>query len=128
MRGDTLPTAIAKLLGSDWRGDRDAFSIVDGALKGQSASPLTPSPLNMVEVGTNWSDGVVQCRINVVTPNLRVCTKGALILRQSGNEGYVFALHTAAQTIEVYRLSTHEMLLSRPATLEMGWSISARGK
>ena len=107
------------LLGSDWRGDRDDFSIMDGALKGHSVSPLAPSPFNLVEVGTNWADGIVQCRINVVSPNLAVCTKGALILRHTGNEGYVFALHTAVEAIEVYRLSTHEMLLSQKAPLEM---------
>jgi hypothetical protein len=32
----------------------------------------------------------------------------------------VFALHVATKTIEVYRLSDHEMLLSRDAPLELG--------
>src|SRR5438132_2671783 len=106
------------VLGSEWQGDRDHFSIVDGALNGVSAYPLI-SPLHLVEVGNDWTDYIVQCRINVVTPNLRVCTKGALILRHSGNEGYVFALHAATKTVEVYRLSNHEMLLSKDAPLEL---------
>jgi NAD(P)H-hydrate repair Nnr-like enzyme with NAD(P)H-hydrate epimerase domain len=72
-----------------------------------------------VEVGTNWGDYTVQCRIDVVTPNLLVCTKGALILRDNGTDGYVFALHVATKTIEVYRLSNHEMLLSQDAPLEL---------
>jgi hypothetical protein len=70
-------------------------------------------------VGTNYGDYTVQCRIDVVTPNLLVCTKGALILRDNGKDGYVFALHVATKTIEVYRLSDHEMLLSENAPLEL---------
>src|SRR5512140_1904304 len=77
------------VLGSDWQGNRNDFSIVGGALEGNSALPLPPSPLNRVEVGKDWSDYSVQCRINVVEPNLRVCTKGALILRDNGTDGYV---------------------------------------
>ncbi len=107
------------VLGSDWQGDREAFSIVAGALKGVSASPLAPVPLNRVEVGQDWADYTVQCRINVVEPNLLVCTKGALVLRDNGTEGYVFALHVATKTVEVYRLSDHEMLLSKDAPLEL---------
>jgi hypothetical protein len=104
-------------LGSDWRGDRTFFSILDGVLNGISAEPVPPVPLHQVEVGTNWGDYTVQCRIDVVTPNLSICTKGALILRDDGKDGYVFALHVATKTIEVYRLSDHEMLLSRDAPL-----------
>jgi hypothetical protein len=106
-------------LGSDWRGDRAYFSLVDGSLDGVSASPIAPAPLHRVEVGTNWGDYTVACRIEVVTPNLLVCTKGALILRDDGTNGYVFALHVATQTIEVYRLADHEMLLSQDATLAL---------
>ena len=107
------------VLGSDWRGDRTYFSILDGALDGISAEPIAPVPLHQVEVGTNWGDYTVQCRINVVTPNLLICTKGALILRDDGTDGYVFALHVATKTIEVYRLADHEMLLSENAPLEL---------
>jgi hypothetical protein len=38
------------VLGSDWRGDRAYFSILDGALDGVSASPIAPVPLHQVEV------------------------------------------------------------------------------
>jgi hypothetical protein len=107
------------VLGSDWRGDRAYFSILDGALDGISAQPVAPVPLHQVEVGTNWGDYTVQCRIEVVTPNLLICTKGALILRDNGTDGYVFALHVATKTIEVYRLSDHKMLLCRDAPLEL---------
>ncbi len=107
------------VLGSDWRGDRIYFAILDGALDGLSAEPIAPAPLHQVEVGTNWSNYTVQSRIDVVTPNLLVCTKGALILRDNGTDGYVFALHVATKTIEVYRLSNHELLLSQAAPLEL---------
>lgn len=107
-------------LGSDWQGDRDYFSITNGALKGISAAPIGPVPLHLVEVGKDWTDYTVQCRINVVTPNLLICTKGALVLRDNGTDGYVFALHVATQTIEVYRLSDHEMLLSKDSILVLG--------
>lgn len=107
------------ILRSDWRGDRDSFSILDGTLGGVSVRPLPPVPLHQMEVGTDWSDYTVQCRIDVVTPNLAICTKGALILRDNGKDGYVFALHIATKTIEVYRLSDHEILLSKDAPLEL---------
>ncbi len=106
-------------LGSEWQGDRNFFSILDGTLDGISAEPVPPVPLHQVEVGTNWGDYTVQCRIEVVAANLAICTKGALILRDNGKEGYVFALHVATKTIEVYRLSDHEMLLSQDAPLEL---------
>jgi hypothetical protein len=107
------------VLGSDWQGDRDYFSIVDGALKGISAAPLAPVPLHRVEVGKDWTDYTIQCRIDVVEPNLLVCAKGALVLRDNGYEGYVFALHVATRTIEVYRLSNQEMLLYADAPLQL---------
>ncbi len=107
------------VLGADWQGDRDFFSIVDGALRGISATPLAPEPLHRVEVGKDWADYTVECRINVVEPNLLVCTKGALVLRDNGTDGYLFALHVATKTIEVYRLSDQQMLLSQAAPLEL---------
>ncbi len=107
------------IVGSDWQGDRDYFSIVEGSLKGYSALPVAPSPFNRLEVGKNWTDYNVECRIDVVEPNLLVCTKGALVLRDNGTEGYVFALHVATKTIEVYRLSNNEMLLSKNAPLQL---------
>jgi hypothetical protein len=64
-------------------------------------------------------DYTVQCRIDVVTPNLLICTKGALILRDDGKDGYIFALHVATKTIEGYRISDHEMSLSQDAPLEL---------
>lgn len=106
-------------LGLDWQGDRQYFSIADGALSGVSASPLAPVPLHRVEVGKDWTDYTVQCRVDVVEPNLLVCTKGALILRDNGSDGYVFALHVATETVEVYRLADGEMLLSKAAPLEL---------
>lgn len=109
----------ANILGSDWSGDRDSFSILDGTLKGISALPVAPSPFHRVEVGKDWGDYSVQCRINVVVPNLLVCTKGALVLRDNGTDGYVFALHVATKTIEVYRLSDNQILLSKEAPLAL---------
>ncbi len=54
-----------------------------------------------------------------MTPNLLECTKGALILRHKGEEGYVFALHVATKTVEVFRLSNGEMLLLKEEPLEL---------
>ncbi len=118
------------VLNQQWHGDRDYFSIVEGALKGVSASPLAPVPLRWVEVGNDWDDYVARCDLNVVTPNLLVCTKGALLLRQSANEGYVFALHVATQTVEVYRLSDGEVLLSKahPLQLQRWYNVRAELK
>jgi hypothetical protein len=106
-------------LADDWTGNRSFFQIKDGILEGESASPITPSPLNLVELAVDSTDCDVACWINVVAPNTRVCTKGALILRHSGTNGYVFALHEATQTIELYRLANHQMLLKRDAKIDL---------
>ena len=108
-----------EVLDPSWRGDRDNFVIVDNTLSGRNAHPILLVPLRWIEVGSDWDNYVVECRINVVTPNLLVCTKGALILRHHDNEGYVFALHVATKTIEVYQLSDSEILLSKPSSLEL---------
>jgi hypothetical protein len=105
------------MLAAEWRGDTNAFWISNNALYGESADPVSESPLYILQVGNNWSNYVVSCSINLLSPNTRVCTKGALVLRRSGNEGYVFALHEPTQTIELYRLSNHEMLLSKAASI-----------
>lgn len=105
--------------GPPWRGDVDNFSILDGALQGRNAHPILILPLVWVEVGQGWDNYVIQCRINVAVPNLLECTKGALVLRHGGSEGYVFALHVATKTAEVYRLSNGEMLLSKDRPLEL---------
>jgi len=106
-------------LTEDWSGNRDAFQIKDRVLEGVSASPVAPSPLNLVEISQDSTNCDISCWVNVVSPNTHVCTKGALILRHTGNDGYVFALHEATQTIEVYRLSTHEMLFKRDSKIEL---------
>ncbi len=117
--GTWSDTFSRQSLGADWQGDRDYFFITNGTLVGVSASPIAPVPLHRLEVGKDWSDYTIQCRIEVVQPNLLVCSKGALILRDNGTDGYVFALHVATETIEVYRLSNHEMLLSKAAPLQL---------
>jgi hypothetical protein len=101
-------------LSNNWTGDRDDFRIVNQMLEGVSALPLTPSPFNLVEVQNDSTDVSIGVWINVVAPNLRVCSKGAVVARHSGTNGYVFALHAATQTAEIYRLSNHEMLLTKP--------------
>src|SRR5688572_27751681 len=86
---------------SQWMGDKSFFrATTNDVLEGVSAEPVPGSPLNILEIATDSSDCVVGCWINVVSPNLRVCTKGGLLLRHSGTNGYVFALHEATQTIE----------------------------
>jgi len=105
-------------LSPEWKGDTADFHPTNEVLEGVSASPLA-SRLNILEIVADSTDCVVGCWINVVAPNLHVCTKGALILRHSGTNGYVFALHEATQTIEVYRLPTREMLLLKSARIDL---------
>lgn len=106
-------------LGTEWTGNRSFFQIRNQVLEGESANPIGPSPLRLVEIAVDSTDCDVACWINVVSPNFRVCTKGALVLRHTGTNGYVFALHEATQTIEVYRLGTQEMLLKRDARIDL---------
>lgn len=115
-------------LNPKWTGDRDNFFVADGYLQGRNAHPILLLPLKWVEIGKDWDDYSVSCRINVVLPNLLVCTKGGLILRRNGNEGYVFALHTATKTVEVYRLSDGEILLikNKELQLEKWYTVSAQ--
>src|SRR4051794_32702213 len=87
----------------DWKGTRDDFRIVTKTLEGVSASPLTPSPFNFVEVQKDSTDCTVSAWINVVAPNLQVCTKGGSVARHSETNGYVLGLHEATQTAEIYR-------------------------
>ena len=104
-------------LGDSWRGDIDNFSLQDGKLQGRSAYPIQVFP-RFIEVGTDWTDYIIQCQVNVVQPNLLVCSKGALLLRYKEKEGYVFALHVATESVEVYRFSG-EMLLSVDMPLQL---------
>lgn len=108
-----------EILSPHWHGNRENFSIVNGRLKGTNAHPILLLPLKWIEIGENWDNYTIECRINVVTPNLLECSKGALILRHRGNEGYVFALHVATKTVEIFRLSNGEMLLSKEEPLEL---------
>lgn len=103
----------------DWTGTRNDFRIVNEELEGKSAYPVAPSPFNFVEVAQDSSDCAVGVWINVVTPNLSVCTKGAILARHSETNGYVFALHQATQTAEIYRLSNQEMLLDTPWKIDL---------
>lgn len=66
------------------------------------------------------SNVVVSCWVNVVRPNTHVCTKGSLVLRHDGTSGYIFALHQATQTIEVFRSSSGEMLFIEPFEIKLG--------
>jgi hypothetical protein len=110
----TFPTLL-----DDWKGNRADFQIINQALQGESGLPLPPSPFNFVEVQKDSTDCSVSAWINVVRPNTRVYTKGALLLRHTGTNGYVFALHQATQTAEVYRLENHQMLLERPWKIDL---------
>lgn len=103
----------------DWKGNRADFQIVNQTLEGQSRSPVGPSPFNFIEIQKDSTDCSVSAWINVVRPNTSVCTKGALLLRHAGTNGYVFALHQATQTAEVYRLENHEMLLNKPWKIDL---------
>ncbi len=106
------------LLNLKWTGDRDNFFVANGYLQGRNAHPILLLPLKWIEIGNDWDDYIVSCRINVVMPNLLVCTKGGIVLRRNGNEGYVFAIHTATKTVGVYRLSNGEVLLTKNKDLQ----------
>jgi len=108
------------MLNSDWFGTRNLFFVTNGVLQGQSVSPLAPSPFNFLELAVDSTDCEVACWINVVQPNRHVCTKGALLLRHSFTNAYVFALHQATQSVELYRLATHEMLFEKSARIDLG--------
>jgi hypothetical protein len=110
----------AATLESEWTGNRDSFRIVDHELEGESASPLAPSTFDLVEIKTDSTDCSIGVWINVVAPNTHVCTKGAVVARHSGDDGYVFALHEATQTAEIYRLANHQMLLTKPWKIQLG--------
>lgn len=127
LAGTWIDDFSGEILSPHWHGNRENFSIVDGKLKGINAHPILLLPLKWIEIGENWDNYIVECRINVVTPNLLECTKGALILRHKGNEGYVFALHVATRTVEIFRLSNGEMLLSKeePLKLETWYNVRA---
>jgi hypothetical protein len=121
VRGGTWSDHFASdTLLPDWTGTRAEFQIVNEVLEGQSASPLTPSPFNFVEVQQDSTDCSVSAWIDVVRPNTHVCTKGALVLRHTGTNGYVFALHEATQTAEVYRVEDHELLLKKAWKIDLG--------
>ncbi|HGJ63811.1 TPA: hypothetical protein ENS27_00315 [bacterium] len=110
---------LGETLDQSWKGDRENFYVADNMLNGRNAHPIQLLPLRFIEVGDDWDNYIVECRINVFMENLLVCTKGAIILRHNGNDGYVFALHVATKTVEVFRLSDGEMLLSETKPLEL---------
>jgi hypothetical protein len=103
-----------------WTGTKNEFLLTNGVLEGESASPVAPSPFNFLEVAVDSTDYEVSCWINVVARNTRVCTKGALLLRHAGTNGYVFALHEATQSVELYRLATDEMLFEKSTSIVLG--------
>ncbi len=103
---------------ADWSGDLASFSIQDGFLHGKSAQPLPPILARSIHVGDDWRDYTVECKVNVHTPNLLVCSKGAILFRHNETDGYIFELHAATQRVEVYR-SSGEVLLSVPRDIEL---------
>lgn len=119
--GGTWRDHFHKGLAVEWSGDNEDFQVTtNGFLEGRSVSPVGVSPLNYLELPWKLSNVVVSCWVNVVQPNSSVCTKGALFLRHDGTSGYIFALHQATQTIEVYRSFSGAMLLIKPAEIKLG--------
>jgi hypothetical protein len=108
-----------------WKGDRRSFFVEDGKLVGVSAHPLMTF-LRFIYVGESWTDYTVRCRVNVVQPNLLICTKGAMLLRYHDGDGIVFALHVAAKRVEVYRLSGEKLLsIKTPLKLKRWYDLRA---
>jgi hypothetical protein len=63
-------------LGPDWTGNTNDFWIADGVLHGVSANPLVVEPPAVVEVGNGWSNHVVSCSINIISPTRMFAPKG----------------------------------------------------
>lgn len=119
--GGTWSDHFHKGLAPEWSGDNEAFRVTtNGVLEGVSANPVGVSPRYELELPMKLSNVVVSCWVNVVRPNTHVCTKGALVLRHDGTSGYIFALHQATQTIEVFRSFSGEMILIRSAEIKLG--------
>jgi len=116
------------ILDPQWSGDKGNFTIIDGMLKGINAHPIMLIPLRFITVGNNWVNYTVRCRINIVTPNLLVCSKGALILRYNNGKGYVFALHVATETVEIYRLENNDMLVLKKEPIKLERWYQARAE
>ncbi|MBI1924365.1 hypothetical protein HYR99_08955 [Candidatus Poribacteria bacterium] len=111
---------------ADWHGDLANFWIQDGQLGGRSAHPIALVPPRFIYIGEDWSDYTIQCKVNVHTPNLLECSKGALLLRYKQSDGYIFALHAATQRVEVYRPSGEVLLsVSRKIELEQWYVLRA---
>lgn len=102
-----------------WSGDVENFSIINNVLEGRNASPVQLLPLKILKLNLDLRNCTVRCRINVMLPNMLICTKGALVLRNKESDGYVFALHVPTKTVEVYRLSNGEMLFSKEESIDL---------
>ena len=118
--GGTWTDHFHKLPAPEWNGDDENFRVTTNRfLEGVSAVPVGVSPRNQLELPMILSNVVVSCWVNVVRPNTHVCTKGGLVLRHDGTSGYIFALHQATQTVEVFRSFSGEMLLSKAAEIKL---------
>ncbi|MDA1191126.1 MAG: hypothetical protein O3A46_05500 [Candidatus Poribacteria bacterium] len=101
-----------------WQGDRENFVIEGGSLRGISAFPIMIFFKQITTPG-DWSEYTVECRMNVVEPNMLECSKTALVLRARDGAGIAVALHVPPKQVEVFTLPDREILFTAP--VEIDW-------
>jgi hypothetical protein len=100
-----------------WSGDVDAFRLEENRLVGVSAHPILPS-LAAITVGDAWTHYTATVRVNVVKPNLAICSKGGLVLGKRNGWALVFCLHTPSKQAEVFEWFSRNLRLASPMPLE----------
>lgn len=100
-----------------WHGDVEAFRLEEGRLIGVSAHPIA-LVLKGITVGDRWTHYTATVRVNVVLPNLAICSKGGLVIGKRNDRAFVFVLHTPSRQVEVFEWTTRRILLEAPFPLE----------
>jgi len=99
-----------------WKGDVEAFRLEGGNLVGVSAHPIAILPKSL-EVGNDWTNYTATVRVNVVMPNLAICSKGGFVLGKRNGWALVFALHPPASQVEVFEWFTRNEWFASPMLL-----------
>lgn len=107
----------SETLTEGWNGDVEAFRLEEGRLLGVSAHPLALVPKG-ITVGDQWKNYTATVRVNVVMPNLAICSKGGLIIGKRDAKAFAFVVHPPSRQAEVFEWSTRRILLEVPFLLE----------
>jgi len=107
----------AERMSPEWTGDIAAFRQTEGELVGVSAHPVLTVPA-IIEVGSDrWREFTASVRVNVVKPNLAICSKGGIVVARTKGSAVVFAIHPPSKRVEVFELYSRELLLMRQSDL-----------